>query len=123
MSDKEILLVDDDPVIREVLKAGIESAGFQALVAEDGPNALELFEQRKPVLMIVDLAMPGMDGYELIQAVRALETSHHTPIIVLTAHEGDVMRDYAAEVGGDLYLLKPIKSAELLSRIRELMAH
>jgi two-component system KDP operon response regulator KdpE len=110
-----ILIVDDEPQIRRMLRASLQSSGYEVSVATDGADALKQFETAKPDLVITDLAMPVMNGLELTQAVRNLAS---TPIIVLSVRDSDTMKVNALDEGADDYLTKPFSMPELLARVR-----
>lgn len=122
MAKTRILLIDDDRIILDMLKLGLNKPDFEVLAATDGDMGLRLFREEHPDIVVVDLAMPGMDGYDVIARMRAHEgEGTRTPIIILTAHGQNVMRTYAAELGADLYLVKPVPTSRLIEHIRELV--
>jgi DNA-binding response OmpR family regulator len=122
MSKKRILIVDDDRAILELLRLTLEKAKFDVIVTTDGKSTVKHYREDKPDMAIVDLAMPGMDGYEVIQEIRKLETDgSRLPIIVLTAHDQPVMRDYANEMGADAYVIKPAAPKLLLEHVQRLL--
>ena len=82
---KTILVVDDEPTIREVVRRYLERDGYQVMEAEDGPTALNILETTPPNLLILDLMLPGMDGFQIIEKLRA--QSNDTPILILTARD------------------------------------
>jgi CheY-like chemotaxis protein len=84
---KHVLLVEDDPELRDYLRRTLEQGGWSVAEAPDGPGALALLDQRLPDLMVVDLMLPGMDGISLIAAIRARPGGEHMPILVVTAKE------------------------------------
>ena len=112
---KRILVVDDERQIIRMLRASLQSSGYEVLTANNGIEGLERFESGRPDLIITDLAMPEMNGLELTQAVRRLD---RTPIIVLSVRDTDVMKVKALDEGADDYLTKPFSMPELLARIR-----
>ena len=112
---KRILVVDDERQIIRMLRASLQSSGYEVLTASNGIEGLERFESGRPDLIITDLAMPEMNGLELTQAVRRLD---RTPIIVLSVRDTDVMKVKALDEGADDYLTKPFSMPELLARIR-----
>jgi two-component system response regulator ResD len=122
MSDKKILVIDDDRNILEMMTIALGRADFQVAVAADGDDGLRMFKADQPDLVIIDIAMPGIDGYEVTERIRGLDEGRGTPIIILTAHDQPVMRDYAQELGADLYMTKPVPPAKLLEQIRALLA-
>ncbi|HEY1580179.1 MAG TPA: response regulator transcription factor [Terracidiphilus sp.] len=112
---KRILVVDDERQITRMLRASLQSSGYEVLTANNGVEGLEKFETGRPDLIITDLAMPEMNGLELTQAVRRLD---RTPIIVLSVRDADAMKVRALDEGADDYLTKPFSVPELLARIR-----
>ena len=110
-----ILLVDDERQIIRVLRTSLQSHGYEILSAADGLEALNLFEQSKPDLVITDLSMPNMDGLELTKAIRAIAD---TPIIVLSVREQEATKIAALDSGADDYVIKPFSTPELLARVR-----
>lgn len=112
---KRILVVDDEPQITRMLRASLQSSGYEVLVANNGVEGLERFESEHPDLIITDLAMPELNGLELTQAVRS---KSQVPIIVLSVRDTDAMKIKALDEGADDYLTKPFSIPELLARIR-----
>ncbi len=112
---KRILVVDDERQITRMLRASLQSSGYEVLVAGNGAEAYARFEADRPDLIITDLAMPEMTGLDLTRAVRRLA---QTPIIVLSVRDTDVMKVTALDEGADDYLTKPFSMPELLARVR-----
>jgi two-component system KDP operon response regulator KdpE len=112
---RKILVVDDERQITRMLRAALQSSGYEVLVANNGSEALKRFEIERPDVIITDLSMPEMNGIELTQAVR---TASDTPIIVLSVRDTDVMKVAALDEGADDYLTKPFSIQELLARVR-----
>ena len=110
-----ILVVDDERQITRVLRGSLESHGYEVLVAQDGTEALRLYESAAPHLVITDLSMPNMDGVELTQSIRKLGP---TPIIVLSVRDQDQTKVQALDAGADDYVTKPFSTPELLARVR-----
>ena len=110
-----ILVVDDERQITRMLRAALQSSGYEVLVASNGLEALERFRAGKPDLIITDLAMPEMNGLALTQAIRSEAA---TPIIVLSVRDADAMKVKALDEGADDYLTKPFSMPELLARVR-----
>jgi DNA-binding response OmpR family regulator len=123
MTKARILVIDDDQVILDMLQIALRNAEYEVLPAVDGDIGLDIFRKDKPDLVVVDIAMPGIDGYQVVEQIRGLEAEKgHIPIIILTAHHISVMRAYAEELGADLYLTKPIAPQKLIEHITELIA-
>lgn len=110
-----ILVVDDEPQIRRMLRASLQSSGYEVVLATDGEDGVKQFVAHSPDLIITDLAMPVMNGLELTEAVRRIDT---TPIIVLSVRDADMMKVQALDEGADDYLTKPFSMPELLARVR-----
>lgn len=111
-----ILVVEDDPIIRQTVEYALRRAGFDVTSAGDGPSALDAAEECTPDLVLLDLMLPGIDGYQVAQQLRA--TDKETAIIMVTAlaQERDKVR--GLDVGADDYITKPFSMEELLARVR-----
>jgi two-component system, OmpR family, KDP operon response regulator KdpE len=112
---KRILVVDDERQITRMLRASLQSSGYEVVVANNGAEAYTRFESDRPDLIISDLAMPEMTGLDLTRAVRRIS---QTPIIVLSVRDTDAMKITALDEGADDYLTKPFSMPELLARVR-----
>jgi DNA-binding response OmpR family regulator len=112
---KKILVVDDEPLITESLEYSLKQEGFQVVVAHDGHQALDLAQEEAPDLIVLDIMLPGMDGWETCRRLRQEST---VPIIMLTARGQEIDRVLGLEMGADDYLAKPFSFRELLARIR-----
>ena len=114
---EKILVVDDDKNICELLRLYIDKEGYQTVVAYDGKQALKLFEEEAPCLIVLDVMMPELDGWQVCREIRK---SSDVPIIMLTA-KGEVEdRIIGLELGADDYLIKPFSPRELVARVRAL---
>lgn len=113
-----ILLIEDDPIIQELVKFNLEREGFEVLVAGDGRNGLEIVKRRKPDLILLDLMLPEVDGYQVCKVLRADADTHDLPIIILSARGEEVDKVLGLELGADDYVTKPFSTRELLARIR-----
>lgn len=110
-----ILVVDDDPSIRQTLVRELALAGYDAIAAADGVEGAKAFEERRPDLVITDLAMPRADGNAVITAVRRVD---QTPVIVLSVRGEEEDKVRALDLGADDYVIKPFSLRELLARVR-----
>lgn len=119
MTDKiSILLVDDDPQIIRLLRANLESVGYRVLVAMDAQSALELVDKELLDIIILDIMLPKVDGYELCQRIREFLS---TPIIMLTAKAEDADKLRGLKLGADDYMTKPFNVQELQARIEAIL--
>jgi two-component system KDP operon response regulator KdpE len=119
MPNQTILLVDDDTTLRELLSDHLQRAGYRVLGATDGRTGLQMALQSHPDLIIMDLMMPGMDGWELCQHLRPQVA---TPIIMLTAKGEEFDKLRAFQIGVDDYVTKPFSFAELVARAGAVLA-
>ena len=110
-----VLVVDDDPGIRDSLSRELRAAGYSTIDATNGRDAMERFRDNSPDLVLTDLAMPQSDGFELISAIRASAT---TPIIVLSVRGADSDKIRALDLGADDFVTKPFSLPELQARVR-----
>jgi two-component system alkaline phosphatase synthesis response regulator PhoP len=118
---RRILVVDDDPEIVRLLRAYLEQAGYQILVAYDGDTALHILRRERPDLVLLDVMMPGRDGWDLLRIVRADEDLKATPIIMLTARVEDHDKIVGLELGADDYVTKPFNPREVVARVRAVL--
>lgn len=114
----KILIVDDEQALVKGLKLSLEQAGFQVRSAYDGNTALDLARSQEFDLIILDLMLPEMDGFEVC---RELRKTHDTPIIMLTARGEPIDRILGLELGADDYVAKPFNARELIARIRAIL--
>lgn len=115
MSGERVIVVDDEPQIRRALGTALTGHGYHVEVAHDGETALTLLATRPPDIMVLDLVMPGVDGFEVLRQTR---TWSQLPIIVLSARGQERDKVAALDLGADDYLTKPFGMAELLARLR-----
>ena len=110
-----VLIVDDDPKIRDLLRLYVERERHRALFAADGPTALATALDQKPDLVLLDVMLPGLDGFEV---VRRLREESQVPVILLTARSGDSDKVVGLDLGADDYVVKPFSPRELMARVR-----
>lgn len=115
IAGETILIVDDDEDIRELVEMYLRKNNFRVITAADGTAVLDLITTDHPDLIILDVLMPGLDGFEVCQAIRK-ETD--VPILFLSAKESDIDKILGLGVGGDDYMTKPFSPAELVARIK-----
>ena len=119
---RRVLVVDDDAYVAELIQTRLEIAGYQTCVARDGIQAVQRLGDFRPEAMVLDINMPGMDGFGVLSHMRANNLTGRTPTMVLTArnHAGDVSQ--AIKLGARDYLAKPFQDEVLLSRVKRLLA-
>jgi DNA-binding response OmpR family regulator len=110
-----VLVVEDDLTLLETLEYNLSGEGYQVLTAADGLAALDVARENKPDLIVLDLMLPGLDGFEVCRILRREMTA---PILMLTARAGEVDRVVGLEMGADDYLVKPFSMRELLARVK-----
>jgi DNA-binding response OmpR family regulator len=115
-----ILVVDDDWMNRELLQAYLEG-GYEVMTANNGEKALTMVESRLPDLVIADVRMPGISGFEFCARLRAGEATSYIPVLMLSGLDGDEPRRMAVQVGASDLISKPFESTILLDRIRLLL--
>jgi len=119
----KILVVDDDPNVQRTLRYTLEQEGYEVVQATDGAEAFRLWGTEDPALILLDVMLPKLDGYQVATKIRAEEGSAgHVPIIMLTAEREVEQKVRGLRAGADDYLIKPFHPAELLARIRSLLA-
>jgi DNA-binding response OmpR family regulator len=115
---EKILVVDDEISLQETLAYNLKKEGYLVDVAGDGPTAIDLARQSKPDLIILDIMLPGLDGFEVC---RILRKEMSTPVLMLTARDDEIDRVVGLEVGADDYLAKPFSMRELIARVKALL--
>jgi two-component system, OmpR family, KDP operon response regulator KdpE len=115
-----VLVIDDEPPIRKLLRMGLGTQGYRVIEAPDGRSALDLIGE-KPDLVILDLGLPDMQGLELLRAMRTRD--ERVPIVVLSSRADEVAKVQALDLGADDYITKPFGMDELLARIRAALRH
>jgi len=118
MARKKILVVDDEKKIVDIVKAYLERDGYRVIVAYDGRLALQMARSESPDLIVLDLMLPEVSGWDVC---RTLRTESNVPIIMLTALDDDSDKIVGLELGGDDYVVKPFNPKELVSRVRAVL--
>ena len=116
-----ILVVDDEPEIIELVEFNLKQAGYAVTTAADGAEALKKVRAQKPDLIVLDVMLPEMDGFEICKALRLDAATAKVPIIMLTAKASEIDRVLGLELGADDYLTKPFSIVELLARLRAVL--
>lgn len=110
-----VLIVDDDPKIRNLLRLYVEREGHRAAFAADGPEALAVAGRSRPDLVLLDVMLPGLDGFEVCRQLREVSD---VPVVLLTARSGDSDKVVGLDIGADDYIVKPFSPRELMARVR-----
>lgn len=118
---KTILIADDKPTGRELVRTVLENSGYKVVEASDGPEALRMARQEAPDLIILDLHMPEIDGFGVVQALRMDAQFADTPVVALTASAMQGDRERAMQLGFTGYITKPIRLVALRSEIERLL--
>ena len=118
MSDDLILVVDDDEDIRDLVERVVRRSGYRTISAPDGATALTLFMEYRPQLVVLDLSMPEMDGFDVLERLRLLG---EVPVLLVSARDGEHEKVRGLRSGADDYLVKPFGNAELVARIDALL--
>jgi two-component system phosphate regulon response regulator PhoB len=116
-----VLVVDDDPRVRTVVTWQLEAEGFRVAEAADGRRALETIEREQLDLVILDLALPGIGGLDVLRRLRQGDRDAALPVIVLSGRSGETDRIVGLDLGADDYLVKPFSPAELAARVRSVL--
>src|SRR5699024_2124901 len=111
----KILIVEDEKPIADILKFNLEKEGYEVLVVHDGNDAIDRAEEEKPDLILLDLMLPGKDGYEVLREIRKTQSM---PVIMVTAKDSEIDKVLGLELGADDYVTKPFSNRELLARVK-----
>jgi len=118
---KRILVVDDEIYIVHILEFSLTMEGYSILTASDGEEALRVIDSERPDLVVLDIMMPKLDGYEVCRRLRQDEQFQELPVILLSAKGRPVDREAGLQAGADDYITKPFSPRKLLEKIRELL--
>jgi DNA-binding response OmpR family regulator len=119
-----ILIVDDEPQVLKALKLVLDEEGYETLTAGDGETCLTIVQTRHVDLLVLDIMMPRMDGWEILRTLRKQPDTGHAPVIILSAKQAPIDKMLGLDVFGvERYLTKPFSPDELLAAVREVLAH
>jgi two-component system, OmpR family, alkaline phosphatase synthesis response regulator PhoP len=121
MSKGKILVVDDEIYIVHILDFSLGMEGYEVITALDGEQALERMKLERPDLVVLDIMMPKLDGYEVCKAIKSNPTTKQTPVILLSAKGRNVDQKLGFDVGADDYITKPFSPRKLVERINQLL--
>jgi CheY-like chemotaxis protein len=116
---KKILVVDDEQLTRAVLQHNVILAGYDVIVASNGREAMQKIQEVTPDLIVVDLVMPDMNGFEMLRRIRSNKETMQTPVIVVSALQSQTDIEEAKASGADIYLTKPIKPEEFIKHVKK----
>lgn len=119
MANEKILIVEDERAVARGLEYGLSSEGFRTVWAENGARAIDLFRQEQPDLILLDIRLPDMSGFDICRTLRS--EGNRQPIIMLTARDEELDKVLGLELGADDYVVKPYQLRELIARIRALL--
>jgi DNA-binding response OmpR family regulator len=118
VAEQTVVIVEDDPSISDLVDLYLRQAGFRVLQAPNGERGLELVDQHKPALVILDIGLPGIDGLEVCRRLRATTS---VPVLFLTARDGELDRIIGLELGADDYVTKPFSPREIVARVKAIL--
>jgi two-component system, OmpR family, alkaline phosphatase synthesis response regulator PhoP len=121
MSKGKILVVDDEIYIVHILDFSLGMEGYEVITALDGEQALERLQVERPDLIVLDIMMPKLDGYEVCKAIKSNPDTRHIPVILLSAKGRNVDQKMGFDVGADDYITKPFSPRKLVERINQLL--
>jgi len=116
--ERTVVIVEDDPNISDLLDAYLREAGFRVLQADRGERGLELIETHRPAMVVLDIGLPDIDGFEVCRRVRARSS---VPVLFLTARDGEIDRILGLELGADDYVTKPFSPREIVARVKAIL--
>lgn len=117
----KVLVVDDEPNIVLSLEFLMQQAGFEVTTALDGETALVLVKETQPDLILLDISLPGISGFEVLEELRSQEAYKRLPIVMLTAHGREVEREKGLALGADDYITKPFSTRALVEKVQALL--
>lgn len=121
MTVQKILVVEDDPITAKLTARLLQRAGYEVTVAHDAPEALTFIAEQRPDLIILDVMLPSMNGYEICRMLRSEADMKQLPILMFTALDRPGEQRQGFQAGADAYLTKPVHSQELLNQVRSLL--
>ncbi len=116
--ERTLVIVEDDPHIADLLDTYLRDAGFRVLQAANGLRGLELVELHRPVMVVLDIGLPDIDGFEVCRRIRARSS---VPVLFLTARDGEIDRILGRELGADDYVTKPFSPREIVARVKAIL--
>ena len=121
MDKKKILIVDDEPDLVEMLSVRLEANDYQVIKAYDGQDGLDKAQKEKPDLIVLDLMLPKLDGYNVCRLLKFDEKYKQIPIMLFSARTQETDMELGKEVGADAYIVKPFEASIVLAKVNELL--
>lgn len=121
MGKKKILVVDDEALLLEMMKVRLEANDYEVVTVSDSCQAVDKACQEGPDLIILDVAMPGMDGFEVLERLKKTQDTVATPVIMLSARADEASKIKASQLFDESYLIKPIEPSDLIAKIEEVL--
>jgi CheY-like chemotaxis protein len=118
---QRILVIEDSAVIRRLIEVCLRAADLQILMREDGPSGLDAVRTEGPDLLILDIGLPGMDGWQVLNHIRSDQATRSLPVVVLTAHAEEESRRRADEGGADAFVTKPFQPNDFRQTVLDLL--
>jgi len=118
---KEVLVIDDEVDVANLIKVNLEDQGYDVFVAYNGPDAIAIARERKPEVIMLDLAMPGMDGFSVMKVLKQDKETEHIPIIVLTGHDTKGYKQKSLMLGAAQYMTKPFSEKDIVEEIKKVI--
>jgi DNA-binding response OmpR family regulator len=117
-SERTVVVIEDDPSIADLIEMYLRRAGFRVLQAATGERGLQLIEQQRPVIVLLDIGLPDIDGFEVCRRIRSTSM---LPVLFLTARDGEIDRVLGLELGADDYVTKPFSPREVVARVHAIL--
>lgn len=116
-----VVVVDDDKEVQEIVTFALKKKGFEVAVASNGQQLQEMLATNTPDLVILDVMMPGLDGYQLFGSLRKNAATKHVPVIIMTAHAENIYERISLDLGAAVHITKPFHPLELVERVQGLL--
>ena len=120
--NKKILVIEDDPIALRLIRYTLEHEGYRVATAPNGLEGIRKAQEEEPDLLILDIMLPGIDGFEICHRLRAEHQTAHLPILMLSAKAQEIDKATGMKVGADDYLIKPANPSVIVSRVANLLA-
>ena len=121
MERQHVLVIEDSSSVRRLIEVCLRALDLEISAAEDGPQGIEAIHANEPDVVVLDIGLPGLDGWEVLKRLRADEKTAHLKVLILTAHAQPEMADRAAKGGADGFMTKPFRPADLREQVEKLL--